>query len=205
MLHIFLTGSTELGGLIWNLILALLPYFFARLAVDFPKKWFPLFFILWILFFPNALYIWTDFIHLGKYPSLIHYEIIYISTMAIAGMVAGFASLELLHTHWNRVYHHVRAWILVSSVMLLSVFGVYLGRFQRFNSWDILHEPLGLLREIAYLFLHPDTLLAPLESSRALEQVRYGAGAMNMYLFVGLYFLFFMFIYVFLYHTRRVR
>lgn len=117
-----MTGSTVLGGLIWNLSLAVVPYFFASLAVQHHGWRQAVFLALWLVFFPNALYIFTDFIHLGKFPELIHFEIIYISTMALAGMIAGFASLEVLHTYWNQHIHKSRAWIRVNLLMLVSVF-----------------------------------------------------------------------------------
>jgi uncharacterized membrane protein len=129
------------------------------------------FFLLWLFFFPNALYIFTDFIHLGRLPEYIHFDIILISTTALAGLIAGFASLELMHTYWNRHFHYMRSWFLVSAVMILALFGVYIGRFLRFNSWDIIHAPMTLLREISSLLLSPNTLPEIGESSRAMESL----------------------------------
>jgi uncharacterized membrane protein len=116
-----------------------------------------IFFLLWLFFFPNSLYIFTDFIHLGKLPEYIHFDIVLIATSALAGLIAGFASLELFHEYWNKKYHHTKGWILVTGIMILSIFGVYLGRFLRFNSWDILHEPMNLFRELGSLILSPNT------------------------------------------------
>ncbi len=158
-----------------------------------------------MLFFPNSLYIFTDFIHLGKDPAMIHYDIVYVSVAAIAGLISGFASLELMHTYWNRHYHRTFGWILVGTIMLISLFGVYIGRFLRFNSWDILYEPMQLLREILSLIISPNHLPELANASRALEGTLYGAYPMNIYGFVGLYFGFYMLLYVFLYHTRKVR
>jgi uncharacterized membrane protein len=103
--RVYLTTDSSLSGLIWNLILAVIPYFFALLAVRYRGWQFWLFSFFWLLFFPNSLYIFTDFIHLGKDPAMIHYDIVYISSVALAGLISGFASLELLHTYWNRHYH----------------------------------------------------------------------------------------------------
>ena len=64
IIRVFLTGDTSLAGLIWNLILAVIPYFFALLAVKYSGWIYGIFFFFWILFFPNSLYIFTDFIHL---------------------------------------------------------------------------------------------------------------------------------------------
>lgn len=153
------------------------------------KGWkFAIFAFLWLLFFPNALYIFTDFIHLGKLPEYIHFDIVLISTTALAGLISGFASLELMHTYWNRHYHRVTGWMIVSSIMIISLFGVYIGRFLRFNSWDILHEPGNLVKEIFSLVLSPNRLPQISETSRATEGLLYGAYSMNVYGFITLYF-----------------
>lgn len=143
---------------------------------------------LWLLFFPNALYIFTDFIHLGKLPEYIHFDIVLISTTALAGLISGFASLEIMHTYWNRHYHRVIGWIIVSSIMLVSLFGVYIGRFLRFNSWDLWYEPSGLLREVISVLLSPNTQPIIHRVDRATESLIFGAHLMNVYGFIALYF-----------------
>lgn len=202
VIRVFLTGSTELGGLVWNLILALIPYFFALIAIKRSGILHRIFFLLWLLFFPNSLYIWTDFIHLGKDGEILHFDIVYIGVMAIAGLISGFASLEMLHAYWNRHYHRTKAWILISLVMLVSLFGVYLGRFLRFNSWDIMHEPMNLMREIISLLLHPNTPVSIGDPLRTAGHYLYAGGSMNVYGFIVLYFGFYMLLYVFLYHVK---
>lgn len=205
IIRIFITDDTALGALIWNLILAVIPYFFALLAVR--QKWwkYGVYFFFWLLFFPNSLYIFTDYIHLGRDPAMIHFDIVYIGVTAIAGLIAGFASLELMHTYWNHYYHRRIGWIITSCIMLTSLFWVYIGRFLRFNSWDILHEPWDFIREIYTLLLSPNTLPVLSESRRALEWVLYWAYSMNVYGFILLYFGFYMLLYIFLYHTKKVR
>jgi uncharacterized membrane protein len=44
---------------------------------------------------------------------------------------------------------------LVVAVLFLGSFGVYLGRFLRWNSWDILANPVSLLLEVAVRFTNP--------------------------------------------------
>ena len=170
------------------------------------KGWkFAILTFLWLLFFPNALYIFTDFIHLGKLPEYIHFDIVLISTTALAGLISGFASLELMHTYWNRHYHRVTGWVIVSGIMMVSLFGVYIGRFLRFNSWDILHEPGNLVKEIFSLLISPNRLPQISETSRATEGLLYGVYSMNVYGFIALYFGLYILLYVFLYHTKKVR
>ena len=132
-----------------------------------------------------------------------HYDIVYISVTAIAGLIAGFASLELMHTYWNRHYHRIVGWVITSTIMLISLFGVYIGRFLRFNSWDILHEPWNFVKEILSLLTSPNSLPALSDPGRANEGVLYGAHPMNVYGFIFLYFGFYMLLYIFLYHTKK--
>lgn len=84
VVRVWITGSTEYIGFVWNLILALLPYFFAGFVVLKTGIIRYVSLILWFIFFPNSLYIWTDFIHLGEFPDMLHFDIVYISVMAIA-------------------------------------------------------------------------------------------------------------------------
>jgi uncharacterized membrane protein len=70
--------------LVWNLILALLPYFFAAFAVQKTGILRYMSFFLWFLFLPNSLYIWTDFVHVGDFEEMLHFDIVYISVMAMA-------------------------------------------------------------------------------------------------------------------------
>lgn len=205
LVRVYITGDMILGWLIWNLILAVIPYFFAMMAVR--EKWFLfwVYFLCWLFFFPNALYIFTDFIHLGKLPEYIHFDIVLISTMALAGLISGFASLEIMHTYWNKKYHHVRWWIYVTGIMILSIFGVYLGRFLRFNSWDILHDPMSIVREMFEIIFSPNSLPAIDDVSRAGESLIFGAHPINLYLFISLYLGLYMILYVFVYHTRKTK
>lgn len=205
MLRVYLTGATEYVGFVWNLILALLPYFFAGLAVERtgPVRWIS--FILWFVFFPNSLYIFTDYIHLPEHPEMLHFDIVYISVMAIAGLFAGFASLEIVHEFWNKHFHKRVAWILVGTTFVISVFGIYIGRFLRFNSWDIVTSPITLFKEIGTMVLTDGKSLMITDSLRSLESIKYSGGSINLSMFMFLYFGLFLLLYVFVYHTRRVR
>lgn len=141
------TGTTHLGGLVWNLILAFLPYIFALGYVTY-RGWIRWgFLFLWIFFLPNSFYILTDFVHLTRFPGSVYYDIVYITAMAFAGMVSGYASMELVHREWNIHYHRRLAWFLMTGVVLISMIGVYIGRFLRFNSWDIWNNPLAVIHE----------------------------------------------------------
>ena len=110
IIRVIITDSVDLGGLIWNLILAFLPYMFALAYTTWKGrvKWIALFF--WIFFLPNSFYIFTDFVHLHEHPEMIYFDIVYISAMSLAGLISGYASLELIHREWNIHYHRRVAW-----------------------------------------------------------------------------------------------
>lgn len=205
VVRIFLTWTLDYVGFVWNLILALLPYFFAGLAVErvWVLRW--VFFILWFVFFPNSLYIFTDYIHLPEHPEMLHFDIVYISVMAIAGLFSGFASLEIVHTFLNKHFHKKIAWLLVGTTFVIAIFGVYIGRFLRFNSWDIISHPLTITREILVMIASDGRSLMISDSLRSFESIKYSGGSISLSMFILLYFGLFMLLYVFIYHTRIIQ
>ena len=146
------TGSIGFFFLLWNLFLAWLPVLFALLArrrgASSLGRW--LWGGLWLLFFPNAPYLLTDLLHLGRLGMVpIWYDLIMLLTFALAGLFLGFASLFWLHDLVSKTWNQVAGWLFVLMVLSLSSFGVYIGRFLRWNSWDLLLNPTVLLRDLA--------------------------------------------------------
>jgi uncharacterized membrane protein len=149
--RILWTGQVRYGFLIWNLFLAWLPLVFALLACDEHRAetrrgWRFLGFAgAWLLFFPNAPYIFTDLIHLTN-RFLYHFwiDLTLILICAFTGLVIGFVSLYLMQGIVSRIYGRMTSWLFVAAMVGLSSFGVYLGRFLRFNSWDIFTKPAKL-------------------------------------------------------------
>lgn len=139
--------------------------------------------VAWLLFFPNAPYILTDLIHLKPIVKTLWWtDLILILLFALIGLVLGFLSLHRLHQVVAARRGWVAGWMFVVAVMFLSGFGVYLGRFERWNSWDVITNPLalmadsfnwlqlrsakftllfGLLLTTAYALLYSLTLLRP--------------------------------------------
>ena len=139
--------------LIWNLFLAWLPLVFALLACrEFCQKsgltWrFRIFGIAWLLFFPNAPYIFTDLIHLTtRFYGQFWVDLVLILSCALTGFVLGFLSLFLMQAVVTRIVGRAASWVFIALVAALSGFGIYLGRFLRFNSWDVIYKPLALYR-----------------------------------------------------------
>lgn len=204
LIRMYITGTNDLM-LIWNLILALLPYFFAVFAIQKIGIWRYASFFLWFLFLPNSLYIWTDFVHVGDFPEMLHFDIVYISVMAMAWLVCWFSSLEIVHTYWKQHFHKKIAWIFVSITLLVWIYGVYIGRFLRLNSWDLIDSPMLVMREIWNMTLSNGSSLIISESHRIVEATRYSVGMTSLSTFILLYFSFFMMIYVTIYHAKQSR
>lgn len=151
-------GKESFHFMVWNLFLAWLPLLFAALAWRWwEKRPFSLpLSLLWLLFFPNAPYILTDFVHLrqrGDVP--IWFDFVLLLVFALAGLYVGLLSLEWLHRLVERENGRFLGWLFVLTTLSLSSFGVYMGRFWRWNSWDMLLRPTAVLTHLAQTLTDP--------------------------------------------------
>lgn len=141
-------GLQNHGYLIWNLFLAWVPLIFALLACEelnspLKSKWrFAGFVFGWFIFFPNAPYIFTDLVHISVTTSR-HYwaDLAMILGCSLTGLMLWFVSLYLMHKLVARRYGSLSGWGFVTAMAGLTSFGIYLGRFLRFNSWDVVTKP----------------------------------------------------------------
>ncbi len=142
--------------MIWNLFLAWIPFVMAYLAYAFSWRRallyliVPLFAILWLAFFPNAPYLITDFQHLsegfGEAP--VWFDVILLIWFSWTGLLLGAVSLYLMQEIVKKEFGKLIGWLLVFSVSIMSSVGVYLGRFERWNSWDLLDDHFAIVRDI---------------------------------------------------------
>lgn len=157
--RIFLTGSLGYGFLAWNLLLAWLPLFFALLIREHHaqgRRGWRLCGLgaAWLLFFPNAPYIFTDLVHLTtRFNGHFWVDMLMILLCALTGLMLGFVSLYLVQSVVAEMFGRVASWLLIAGVAGLSGVGVFLGRFLRLNSWDVLLRP-------AKIFQHMDNWMA---------------------------------------------
>lgn len=144
------TGADWGLGLVWNLFLAWIPLFFALIARRVQERIFPKYIAMgiWLLFFPNAPYIITDLVHLDHLPAhLWWYDSMGIFVVAFTGLLLGIYSVSIVHKLWRKDFGSFLAWNLVLVSMTLCGFGIYLGRFLRLNSWDIIANPIWLVKQ----------------------------------------------------------
>jgi uncharacterized membrane protein len=148
--------------LAWNLFLAWLPFFWSLWTVSIhrrrPHRWWRLLLpaALWLLFFPNAPYLVTDLIHLRSYPPVpLWYDTGMLIAFAWAGCFLAVASLYGMHQIIRDYAGRAGSWLIVTAIMGLCGLGIYMGRFLRWNSWDVFLYPGDVLGDIAHHLAHP--------------------------------------------------
>ncbi len=153
-----MTRSTTFLFLVWNLFLALVPYLLSLLLPKLPKRWLaaPLL-IVWLVFLPNAPYIVTDLMHLSRRTDqwLYWYDVVMVVVLAWTGCLLGATSLGIMQGIVARYLGRMASWLFVLGSAGLCGIGIYVGRFQRWNSWDVLFNPLALVRDLAAVFGQP--------------------------------------------------
>jgi uncharacterized membrane protein/gamma-glutamylcyclotransferase (GGCT)/AIG2-like uncharacterized protein YtfP len=152
----------EFSFLPWNLVLAWLPFIFAiRLVTILKRKlwssWEGLALsVLWLSFLPNSFYMISDFIHLEDVRRLnILYDTLMFTSFIYTGVALGFSSLYLIHVQLRRRLNAYEANIWVAITLLIASSAIYLGRDLRWNSWDVITNPGGLLFDISDRLQHP--------------------------------------------------
>ncbi len=157
------THDFSTHGLVWNLGLAWLPALSALLAYNYHKQpsWLnwvrvSICVAVWLLFLPNAPYLITDIMYLQPQPGIpFWYDLILYVAFAWTGCFLGLVSLLLIQEIVRKAAGTLASWLFVLGALGLNSFGVYLGRFLRWNSWDVIVNPLPLFSQIAQQVRHP--------------------------------------------------
>jgi uncharacterized membrane protein len=157
------TRRLTFAFLVYNLLLAWIPVGFA-LAAHAVSEWRSRLGVAltgsalagWLVFFPNAPYLMTDLMHLRvQHNPLFWLDLVALQAFAWTGLALGFVSLDVVQRLVARRLGPVASWVFAAVVMALSAFGVYLGRFRRWNSWDVARDPVGLMADVSGMVLHP--------------------------------------------------
>jgi uncharacterized membrane protein len=156
-------GYLSHQGLAWNLFLAWMPMVSALLVYNLSKTrrrvaWLLIvpFVAFWLLFFPNAPYVLTDILHLRPKPVVpLWYDLILLIAFAWTGTFLGLVSLYLMQGLVQRLAGARTGWLFTLGVLAAGGFGVYLGRFPRYNSWDAILNPATLAYDILSHLRHP--------------------------------------------------
>lgn len=162
VIRISMTNSLFFGFLIWNLFLAYVPYFISSIIKEKMQNSskFKLIIALfvWLIFLPNAPYIITDFIHLNHAKAnLVWLDIFILFAFSSTGLILAITSLidvyKIINKKWNLQYAN---YFSISATFLCG-FGIYLGRFLRFNSWDIITSPISIIKKSLLSINDPKT------------------------------------------------
>jgi Predicted membrane protein len=147
--------------MVWNLILAIVPLLLSTIALGYKmESWKKVvLLVLWLLFLPNAFYVLTDFIHIsdlnyfvgGGYYNfknvqynldIVNYlELVNIAIGYLLSLAAGLISLRSVFGMTTKKYNKKTVTVMLGVVFILIGYAIYIGRFLRLNSWDILNIP----------------------------------------------------------------
>jgi uncharacterized membrane protein len=151
------TWSFDYAFLVWNLGLATVPLVLSSLIVWHSHRMTRAALApLWLLFLPNAPYMITDFIHLRVLDSgPLWLDVLMVSSCAGTGLVMGYFSLMQIHSLFIRAQRPGLGWLVTVGALLLSGFGIYLGRFLRWRSVDVFRDPLVLIGDVTERVFNP--------------------------------------------------
>ena len=145
----------------WDLFLAFIPWAISSIAVVFPKlqdrKLIILFlFATWLLFFPNAPYLLTDLLYLRIYSRFPQwFDLVMILCFAWTGLLFGFLSLMDMEKVLLKSVNRTWTSTIVAGILFLSSFGIYIGKYLGWNSWDIIRNPFGVFYDIGERVMNP--------------------------------------------------
>lgn len=157
--RILYSGDFRYVFLVWNLFLAWIPYIISIRLQFYSQKqsWKQLVLLgTWLLFFPNALYIVTDLVHLRADTNTPWwFDAMFLFLNAFVGLLLAFASLLKVETFLRSRLSHKTTNLVIGMFLLLGSYGVYLGRFERWNSWNVIDQPFYLVLSIINSIVHP--------------------------------------------------
>jgi uncharacterized membrane protein len=89
------------------------------------------------------------------------YDIAFFATFAWTGLLLAVASLQIVQRMVRQSVGLFWSWIVVLIVVALNGVGIYLGRFLRWTSWDVVTDPLSVMQDAITPCLHPMTNRQP--------------------------------------------
>lgn len=157
MARAWFTGDEHYFYLVYNLALAAIPLLLGTAAIRVRHRaGRAVLLACWLAFFPNAPYLITDLIHLRPRPECpFWFDWLLFVSMAGGGLLLAVISLAQVHGFLRKHLQTLHADGLVLAVVSLSAFGIYLGRFLRWNSWDVVTQPGSMIGELASLVFQP--------------------------------------------------
>lgn len=154
LIRIWLTHKQNYSYFIWNLFLAWVPYLISMyLPVSFvvmKRKWIAwLLLVVWFFFWPNSPYMLTDLLHLKEKQNIpLWFDLGLILSFAWTGLILGFISLLEIQSLIRKQTNRFVAWVFASFMIFSGGLGIYIGRYVRLNSWDVVANPVRVIFDI---------------------------------------------------------
>jgi len=145
----------------WNLFLAFVPWGLTSILIlkpNYRNNKITIYLLLgcWLIFFPNAPYILTDLFHIRVDSSMpIWFDLVLILSFAWTGLLFGFLSLWDIEKILNKSIKPLWVTGISTGFLFLGSFGVYIGRYLRWNSWNVVNEPIRLIGDVGERIINP--------------------------------------------------
>lgn len=154
--------SLQFSYMLWNLFLAWLPLVVALVLLQHLKtarwtSWWSLgLTLLWLVLLPNSFYMISDFVHIQDVMRHnLLYDVVMFTSFIFTGAALGFSSLYMVDVELRKRMSLRASGTLAGFILLLCSFAIYLGRDLRWNSWDVLINPAGILFDVSDHLIHP--------------------------------------------------
>lgn len=160
VVRVFLQWEMVYLFLVWNLFLAWLPWLFARLSDKQQNKYIQLILIaLSVLFLPNASYLVTDLIHFRKGSNInLWFDMVLFLSYAFTGLMLTIytidALVKVISTSFSK---KLATWFHIGIFPIIGC-GIYVGRIERWNSWDVFIHPLHFTSDMYQLLFSAQVL-----------------------------------------------
>jgi uncharacterized membrane protein len=159
MLRMKLNKSFSFVFLIWNVFLAIIPFvitMYLKTSKNLNKIKLGFAFLIWLAFLPNAPYIVTDLIHIriGN-DSRLWLDVLVLLSFALSGLLLFYTSIIDMQQLLKLKFKKLPTEPIVLVILFLCGFGVYLGRFLRYNSWEIISQPQILISDVFNIIIAP--------------------------------------------------
>lgn len=155
-------GNTKFVFMIWNLFLAWLPVVFAlafryNLVKHRLLSWQNLgLLFLWLGFLPNSFYLMSDLIHLqSSGEASVLYDVAMMMSFIINGLILGYISVYIIHVQLIKKLSYWGMLGFLGVVFMACGFAIYLGRFLRWNTWDLIINPFGIIVDLSERVVSP--------------------------------------------------
>ncbi len=154
----------NLDWMAFNVMLALLGLIFAWLFYYAKNRFFSVvFFILWILFVPNTIYLITDlqhiYTHWYKVPSFLKIiliaQYVTVATLGVLTFIASMYPINKVFKQLNINHNPLLKALMVIIFNMLIAFALILGKYERTHSWYIFTNFPRVLDDVLSVMTNP--------------------------------------------------